>query len=80
MGMGDEASTRVQEGDGRSKRLGSKRGRGKWSNSEQEEGKLQRGRKVLASSRDPVSPGLPATEAEKPEEDLGPWATHQVQR
>lgn len=77
--MGDEASTGVQERDGRSKRLGSKRGRGKWSNSEQEEGKLQREKEVLASSRDPVSPELPGTEVEKPEEDLGPWGTHQVQ-
>lgn len=62
--MGDDTSAGAQVGDSRSQRQGSKRGRGEWSDSEQEEGKLQRG--VLASSKGPVSPGLPGTEVEKP--------------
>lgn len=43
--------------------------------SEQEEGKLQRERGVLPSSRGPVSPGLPGNEIEKPGEASGPWDT-----
>ena len=70
--MGNETSAGTQAGDGRSQRQGSKTGRGRWSDLELEEGKPQRERGVLASSRGPVSPGPPKTEMEEPGGALGP--------